>query len=358
MRRTLWFFLFNFFSALRSETIMVTSDNSKIPCQGCLKTNSFLLALEAVYKSAENCTILLEDKTYNLDSTVFKAYLDANSSRSTTFTESLQEKGRDIFIRGNINQTFSELIFAEQPISLRFNKNRLTFEKIFLRFTKQFNNQSGYICFFCLDIIQKSSKVFQINDCLISMSATIRNNLWNQQQNYSIFRLNGPSYVLNIQNLTIENDGMEIFKNTFLVISFVGGSYQDRKILLTNTSFIGPESGLKLRNYFSYCQIEFNSVVIENIKTVEIIGFRINFLIDNSDFRLIYVIKQYSNGNFFLSLDTSFLLLRNFLLNGVQQATNPLGMVYVFITVRKDCDIVLQSSRFQQIYLKEVKENN
>ena len=121
---SLWIFLGAFCSVFKAETFTVTSDVSKIPCQGCIKTNSFLIALEKAFQSQESCNILLEDKTYNLDSNAVKAYISGAPNRSNIFAESSLESGRDIIIKGNINQIVSELVFAEEPITIKLNKIR------------------------------------------------------------------------------------------------------------------------------------------------------------------------------------------------------------------------------------------
>ena len=84
---------------VRAEKILVSKDESVIPCSGCLKSNSFLDALDRAFQSDENYHIMLEDESFHIDSEALKLFLDGETIRSPHFTESLTEGGKRDFYK-------------------------------------------------------------------------------------------------------------------------------------------------------------------------------------------------------------------------------------------------------------------
>ena len=136
----LWLFLEILRTALNADVIMVSNDTSKPPCTGCIKTNSFLEALDRAFRSQDiNSTILLEDKIMNIDSKAINLYLTGASGRTVNFSESGSVNGKEIFVKGNIDKSASELVFSEQSISIQIKKVKMSLENIHINFKKQFN---------------------------------------------------------------------------------------------------------------------------------------------------------------------------------------------------------------------------
>ena len=138
---------------INSEMIIVSKNASLTFCPECLKSDSFLDALGKAFRSKENCSVLLQDRVYELDSKEFKTFLEGGENRDSYLFETSFEIKREIFIKGNIDGNFSELVFYEQPISLNINKLLLKFDNIHLNFKKEFSSSKGtFRCFFCLNI--------------------------------------------------------------------------------------------------------------------------------------------------------------------------------------------------------------
>ena len=81
---------------VKGEIIVVSNKDSVTPCSGCLKSNSFLDALDKAFKSSENYDIMLEDGSFQIDSEAIKLFLEGKNIQLPHFTESLTEEGRDI----------------------------------------------------------------------------------------------------------------------------------------------------------------------------------------------------------------------------------------------------------------------
>ena len=71
------------FFLVRGEKVIVTNDDSVLPCSGCSKSNSLLKALDNSFKSRENFHILLEDKSYKIDKEAKNLYNNEEPGRST-----------------------------------------------------------------------------------------------------------------------------------------------------------------------------------------------------------------------------------------------------------------------------------
>ena len=85
---------------VRAEKIFVTKNESVSPCLGCLKSNSFLDALDRAFHGKENYDIFLEDKSFHIDLEAIKLFLEGRAIQSLQFTEGLTDEERDIILKG------------------------------------------------------------------------------------------------------------------------------------------------------------------------------------------------------------------------------------------------------------------
>ena len=322
---------------VRAEKILVSKDESVIPCSGCLKSNSFLDALDRAFQSDENYHIMLEDESFHIDSQALKLFLDGKTIRSPHFTESLTEGGREIFIKGN--NMSSEIVFYEQPISININRIRLRIENIHLIFTKKFSQTVDFTYFFCLKVSKDYLGNILIINSQISINSTEKNNFWDS--NYSLFEVNGANFIVRMENITMLTLGYEIFKNLMLTLPLEKDSIGERGFIIKNARFMGGNSLQKIRGYFLDILVEMTSVTIENIRSWELVGIRSLFKLENSTFYLNYSYELVGMQANLFYLEKSELIVKQLLLMGKTEKKFEENNNEVFIFFVIECRITI-----------------
>jgi hypothetical protein len=335
---------------VRAEKILVSKDESVIPCSGCLKSNSFLDALDRAFQSDENYHIMLEDESFHIDSEALKLFLDGKTIRSPHFTESLTEGGREIFIKGN--NMSSEIVFYEQPISININRIRLRIENIHLIFTKKFSQTVDFTYFFCLKVSKDYLGNILIINSQISINSTEKNNFWDS--NYSLFEVNGSNFIVRMENITMLTLGYEIFKNLMLTLPLEKDSIGERGFIIKNARFMGGNSLQKIRGYFLDILVEMTSVTIENIRSWELVGIRSLFKLENSTFYLNYPYELVGRQANFFYLEKSELIVKQLLLMGKTEKNFEENNNDVFIFGIIECRITIFQLLMQKIFVENV----
>ena len=339
---------------LRAEKIFVSKDETKSPCSGCLKSNSFLEALDRAFHGDENYFIFLDDN-FHIDSAAIKLFLDGKTIQSLLFTESLTEVGRDISIKGN---KMSEIFFYEQPISININKIKINIENIHLIFTKQFSQMQNFNYFFCLMVSKEYLGSIILKNSHISFNSSWKNELWDYKQNYSFFELSGSNFILKIENTSIFTHGYEIFKNLAIALPIEKHLIGERGFFLKNVQIKGDYASTVLISYFLDMIVEMISVTIDNIKNSEMVGIRSILKLENSTFYLNNSNEFVGRQSKFLHLEKSELIVKELFLMGDSAQSMTEESMGIFVACKIDCIITISQLWLQRIFLNQVNKYN
>ena len=343
---------------VRAENFTVSKrDTLADSCKNCLKVKSFLEALHQAFQSQENCFIMLEDKDYEIDSEAIKIFLEGGLSRSTKFLENsaMSDEGRNIYVKGNIESSFSELIFYEDPISIYCKALRLNFENIHFIFKRQFSStREEFSCFFCFKVFELSMKSLSIFNSSITIIKSDEDTFFDSPNNFSLIEISGSNSMLWMENISIVITSFRIFKNLFRALSLDGDSNGERGVFMRNISFSGDVNSPIMIGYFSDITVKMNLVTIENIRIYEIFGLKSKITIEKSNFYLKYYPLIPMNQEIFLLLEKSYILLKDSVLMGNKTQFNATHLNNVVLNCLIECNVIMTEVLLQDILTDQV----
>ena len=232
----------------------------------------------------------------------------------------------------------------------------ITFENVNFIFKSQFIPTRGdFSCFFCLEVFDNPSLgSLLIKNSSINIFHSKEIPFTNHQQNFSIFELRGPRFMLKLENLSFFLAGHQIFKNLIVAIPLNQEVNRERGIIMKNIRFLGELYSTVLTFNFSDTDVKMNVVAFENIKLYEIIGFNSEIAIEKSKFYLKYSADIADKGTVFLKVEKSKLFLEEFILEGDKEDASEIYCSYGFMSCQYECKITMKNIFIQNIFLDKV----
>ena len=336
------------------KLIINSGKNLGISCNDCLEMENILVALEYSFENNENHTILLSDTDHQVSAVVTQKYLSQKPGRSLYFVENPFDSQREIKIEG-VN-SLSRIVFSERLVSLMVTKIIVKFSSLSLVFNTINNLPNLSTCFLCC--FSKDTQPLVLSLIKIDIKTDVTQNLNQNFNNYSLIKIRGPQFNVEIKNLNIFSNALRPFMNFIDVEGSLNQPIREDLTIISIADSIIVASGQRklISFYYIGTSIELINVKYDNVKSSQLYVLNSKITFKNCQLTLIHNIELLTLGYFFLKAFGSSVNITETSVQGIYIAGDAtIYGDYSLVEIETSSNFSFTSSSIKSLKLGNVK---